>query len=247
MIAARTMRITTTNHLSRHFNMKSRTLFLAIFALLFATPCSTAQEGDKPALAIRALLLAPGGPTMNLFTLTTDSRKLSGPVLVGARGLSESLAPGARSFAFAIPDKTKEGEYRPVASVVLPDTGSDFIILLEPAGQTLKPHIISAASPRFGNDSTLFFNATDAPIGAELGTSKVLVPPRKPVIAEAPPRGEAPWYQVTFYEPKDGQAAMIANTRWPHRNASRGYLFFYRLAPSGRITYQAVDETIATR
>ncbi len=181
---------------------------------------------------------------MELYTIATESKKLSGPVLVGARGLSEPLAPGARSFAFAIPDKSKEDGYRPVASIVLPETGSDFIILLEPAGQTFKPHVVSSKIPGFGNDSTLFFNATDVPLGVILGSNKVLVPPRKPVIAEAPQRGEVPWYQVTFYEPKDGQPAMIANTRWPHRNASRNYLFFYRSEPSGRISFQAVDETI---
>lgn len=244
MISAHSMCTPAPTRVCRHFKMKSRTFIFAILPVLFAPPFSSAREEERPALAIRALLLAPGGPTIELFTLTTESRKLSGPVLVGARGLSEPLAPGARNFAFAIPDKTKEDGYRPVASVVLPATGSDFIILLEPAGQTLKTHVVSAKSPRFGNDSTLFFNATDVPIGATLGKNKVLVPPRKPIIAEAPRRAEKPWYQVTFYEPKDGQPAMIANTRWPHRNASRGYIFFYRSAPSGRITFQAVDETI---
>lgn len=244
MITAHTKLTLTPTQVPRHSMMTLRTLLIAILAVLFPTPSSSAQEKDKPALSIRALLLAPGGPSMSLHTLATESKKLSGPVLVGARGLSEPLAPGARSFAFVIPDKSKEDGHRSVASVVLPETGRDFIILLEPAGQTLKPHVVSAESPRFGNDSTLFFNATDVPIGATLGKNKVLVPPRRPVIAEAPQRGEAPWFQVTFYEPKDGQPAMIANTRWPHRNASRGYLFFYRSAPSGRISFQAVDETI---
>jgi len=227
--------------------MKFQSLCLAILPVLVPLAPGTAQEKDGPALAIRALLLVPGGPTMELYTLTAESRKVSGPVLVGARGLSDPLAPGARNFAFAIPDKTKEEGYRSVASVVLPANGSDFIILLEPAGQTLKPHVVSGRAPRFGNDSTLFFNVTDVPIGVTLGKDKVLVPPRKPIIAEAPRRGESPWYQVTFYEPKDGQPAMIANTRWPHRNASRTYLFFYRSESSGRINYQAVDETVATR
>lgn len=224
--------------------MTLRTLLIATLAVLFPAPSSSAQEMEKPGLVIRALLLAPGGPSMELYTLATESKKLSGSILVGARGLSEPLAPGARSFAFAIPDKSKEDGYRPVASVVLPETGSDFIILLEPAGQTLKPHVVSAKSPGFGNDSTLFFNATEVPIGATLGSKKVLVTPHKPVIAEAPQRGEAPWYQVTFYESKDGKPAMIANTRWPHRNASRSYLFFYRSGPAGRISFQAVDETV---
>ncbi len=224
--------------------MTLRTLLIATLAVLFPAPFSSAQEEDKPGPVIRALLLAPGGPSMELYALAAESKKLSGPFLVGARGLSKPIAPGARSFAFAIPDKSKEDGYRPVASIVLPESGNDFIILLEPAGQTFKPHVVSARAPGFGNDSTLFFNATEVTIGATLGSNKVLIPPRKPVIAEAPQRGEAPWFQVTFYESKDGKPAMIANTRWPHRNASRSYLFFYRSEPSGRISFQAVDETI---
>jgi hypothetical protein len=49
---------------------------------------------------------------------------------------------------------------------------------------------------------------------------------------------------VAFYESKNGQASMFSSTRWPHRNASRGYLFFYRSMPSGRIAYEGVDEPL---
>lgn len=224
--------------------MTLRNLQIAIFAVLLQAQSSSAQDKDNSVLTIRALLLAPGGPSMELYTLAAGSKKLAGPVLLGARGLSKQFAPGARIFEFSISDKSEEDAYRSVASVVLPETGRDFIVLLEPVGQSLKPHIVSAKSPRFGNNTTLFFNATDVSIGATLGKNKVVIPPHKPVIAEAPPREEAPWYQVTFYESKDSQPVMFANTRWPHRNASRGYIFIYRSKPSGRITFQAVDETI---
>ncbi len=117
-------------------------------------------------------------------------------------------------------------------------------MLLEPAGEKLKAHIVSENAPRFGNNSTMFFNASGLPIGVTLGENRTVVPPRKPVVIEAPPKGERPWFQVTFYEADDGQPRMFANTRWPHRNASRSYLFFYRAEKSGRISYQAVDESL---
>ncbi|MGL5017500.1 MAG: hypothetical protein ACRDBP_05165, partial [Luteolibacter sp.] len=64
--------------------MTLRTLLIATLAVLFPAPSSSAQEKDKPGLVIRALLLAPGGPSMELYTLATESKKLSGPFLVGA-------------------------------------------------------------------------------------------------------------------------------------------------------------------
>jgi hypothetical protein len=225
--------------------MKFRSLLLAVMPVLLLGQFSSAQEEEDKKLAVRALLLAPGGPTMELHTIASESKKLAGPVLVGARGLSDPISPGARNFSFAVPDDSKEDGYRPIAQVVLPARGSEFIILLEPVGKIIKSHVINGKSPDFVNDSTLFFNATDIPIGAELGKKKLLIPPRKPTIVPAPRReGEQPWYGVAFYESKDGRASLFSSARWPYRNASRSYLFFYRVAPSGKIAYEAVDEPL---
>jgi hypothetical protein len=89
----------------------------------------------------------------------------------------------------------------------------------------------------------LFFNATETILGAALGANKVLIKPRVAVFAKAPPRGERPFYQVTFYQPDNSKARPFANTRWPHRDASRCYVFFYR-SETGRLAYQAVDESL---
>lgn len=204
-----------------------------------------AQSSESPGVKVRALLLVPGGPTIDLYAIAAETGKETGPILVGARGISDPLDPGARVFSFAMADPSTESGRRPVATISLPAIGNDFIILLEPAGNQFKPHLVSGQAPRFGNSSTMFFNATDHSIGASLGESRILIPPRKPVVAEAPPRGEQPWYQVAFYEPQeDGSPRVFSNTRWPYRNASRSYVFFYRSEPSGRISYQAVDETL---
>jgi len=220
--------------------------FFSFFALL-VLPLLPLQAQDKEAsgVKVRALLLVPGGPTIELYAIAAETGKATGPVVVGARGISDPLYPGARLFSLAIPDTSTESGHRPVAEVSLPNSGGDFIVLLEPEGNRFKPHLVSGRAARFGNSSTMFFNATDHPIGASLGESRILIPPRKPVVAEAPPRGEQPWYQVAFYEPQeDGSPRVFSNTRWPYRNASRSYVFFYRSEPSGRISYQAVDETL---
>jgi hypothetical protein len=201
---------------------------------------SNAQIEETRGLNIRALLLASGGPTINLHAIAAETGKVAGPIVVGARGISDPVSPGARLFSFAIPDTSTKSGYRPVVEVSLPETGGDFIVLLEPAEEGFKPHVVSGKAPRFGNGSTLFFNATDVPIGAILGASKILIPPRKPLIAEAPPKGEGSWYQVAIYQQKeDGPPRVFSNTRWPYRNSSRPYVFFYRSGPSGQIAYQA--------
>lgn len=214
---------------------------LNILALCsFAASLSFAEEYSPP--GVRALLLVPGGPVMNVHPMAGET---VGPsVLVGARGLSESFKPPAREFSLAIPDPGQESGYRSVGKVSLPEKGKEFILLLEPLDKTLKAHVINGREPRFAEDGLLFFNASDTVLGATLGGTKVLIKQRVAVFAKAPPRGDKPFYQVTFYQPDNTRARPFANTRWPHRDNSRCYVFFYR-NKTGRLTYQAIDESLA--
>ncbi|MGB6221373.1 hypothetical protein [Haloferula sp.] len=199
-----------------------------------------AAEPGQP--SVRALLLVPGGPVAEL--LPQSGEVMGSPVQVGARGLSDSFKPASRNFMLAMPDAKQESGFRTVAKVALPDQGKDFILLLEPVKASFKVHVIDGREPRFGADCVLFFNASEVNIGATLGSKKLLIRPRKTVFAKAPPRGEKPFYQVTFFEPDAGKARPFANTRWPHREGSRCYVFFYRSNAAGRLTYQAVDEDL---
>ncbi len=220
-------------------------MFRALFNSILATAClaGSLSAATEPGTAgVRALLLVPGGPVINLHPLSGTVADTA--VLVGARGLSEPFKPTTRQFDLAVPDTKQESGFRTVAKVALPAEGSNFIILLEPAGATFKVHVVNAKESRFGADSVLFFNAAEIVLGAKLGANKVLIKPREAVFAKAPPRGEKPFYQVTFYQPDDGKARPFANTRWPHRDASRCYVFLYRNPATGRLTYQAVDEEL---
>ncbi|MCU0749243.1 MAG: hypothetical protein MUF13_06825 [Akkermansiaceae bacterium] len=208
-------------------------------AACFSTCTAWGEESGGP--AVRALLLAPGGPVVNLHPVSGE--KVSDAVQIGARGLSESFRPVAREFSLATPDTKQESGYRAVGKISLPEQGKDFIILLEPAKEMFKVHVVNARESRFGADCVLFFNASDSILGASLGASKVLIKPRVPVFTKAPSRGDKPFYQVTFYQPDNNKARPFANTRWPHRDASRCYVFFYR-SETGRLSYQAVDEIL---
>ena len=218
------------------FRLLSNFLLVAAF---FAGPLSAATEPGSA--GVRALLLVPGGPVVKLYPLSGGVA--GSAVQIGARGLSDSFKTGTRVFSLAVPDAKQESGFRAVANVSLPAEGKDFILLLEPAGKTYKAHVVSARESRFREDCVLFFNASEINLGATLGATKVLIKPRVAVFAKAPPRGEKSYYQVTFYQPDDGKARPFANTRWPHRDKVRCYIFFYR-NQDGRLTYQAVDEEL---
>jgi hypothetical protein len=214
------------------------TVALTVIAC-FSTCLALGAESAGP--GVRALLLVPGGPVVELHPVSGE--KVGKAVQIGARGLSESFRPAAREFSLAIPDARQESGYRPVGKVALPEQGRDFIILLEPADQVFKVHVVNSRESRFGADCLLFFNASDTVLGASLGGSKVLIKPRVAVFAKPPPRGDKPFYQVTFYQPDNSRARPFTNTRWPHRDSSRCYVFFYR-SETGRLAYQAVDESL---
>lgn len=215
------------------------TVALAVAACL-STCMALAEESGGP--AVRALLLVPGGPVVKLNMVSGE--KVGEAVQIGAGGLSESFKPASREFSLATRDTRQESGYRAVAKISLPEQGKDFIILLEPAKEMFKVHVVNGRDDGFAADCLLFFNASDTILGASLGGSKILIKPRVPVFAKAPPRGEKPFYQVTFYQPDNSKARPFANTRWPHRHSSRCYVFFYR-GETGRLTYQAVDESLA--
>lgn len=215
------------------------TVALAV-AACFSTCMASGEE--SAGLAVRALLLVPGGPVVKLNTMSGET--VGEAVQIGAGGLSDPFKPAAREFSLATPDTRQESGYRAVAKISLPEQGKDFIILLEPAKEMFKVHVVNGRDAGFAADCLLFFNASDTILGASLGGSKILIKPRLPVFAKAPPRGEKPFYQVTFYQPDNSKARPFANTRWPHRDASRCYVFFYR-SETGRLTYQAVDESLA--
>lgn len=214
-------------------------LTAVLTAACFSVGLALGAESSGP--GVRALLLVPGGPLVKLHPMSGET--VGDAVQVGARGLSESFKPPSREFSLAIPDAKQESGYRSVGKVTLPEQGKDFILLLEPAKEVYKVHVVDSRESRFGADSILFFNASDIILGAALGSNKVLIKPRVAVFAKPPPRGEKPFYQVTFYQPDNSKARPFANTRWPHREASRCYVFFYR-SETGRLTYQAVDESL---
>lgn len=197
------------------------------------------SAAESAAPSIRALLLVPGGAVTTIYP-TTGAVRGDG-VVVGARGLSQSFRAPAREFSLAMEDKKRESGFRNVGKVSLPTDGDDFIILLEPEETTLNVHLVNSRETRFRAGSVLFFNASDESVGVTLGSSKLVIKPRIAIFGKPSPADGQSYYQVTFFEANNGKAKPFTNTRWPHRDNSRCYVFLYR-DQKGRFTYQAVDE-----
>ncbi len=228
------------------FNVVLGTLFLGIGADANAQPkdlvgLSAKERGP----AVRAVLLVPGSPNVELVTIVAD--KISPPFTIGASGLSGNIFPGGRAFNLAVKDTSAETGFRQVASVVLPEAGNDFILLLEPLeGKSFIPHVVTDRLQGFGADSTLFFNASSAQIGAVFGKQKTLIRPRRVEIVSAPPaQGDVPYYQVELYYPDNEKLKLFASSRWLHRDDGRNYVFIYQEKDTGRFVYQTFNETFS--
>ena len=231
--------------------------FIRYFGLWLLGVCglalsTLAQPAGKAALlppskgpAIRALLLTAGYPNLELVVIA--GKQVSEPLLVGASGLSERAFPGGKSFSLAVKDASAEHGYRSVASITLPEVGDDFIVLLEPAaGNSFTPYLVNGHQKSFGADATLFFNASQAAIGAVLENAKFMIPPRRVEVVAGPPRqGEIPYYQVELYYPDGGTPRLFSSSRWLHRPTGRNYVFIYQDKESGSFGYQTVNETFA--
>ena len=219
-----------------------RRFFVAVVSL-FCSGIVSAQQG--PEATVKALILSPGEREMSISFLAQQSQLLSKSVMIGNLGLSDPVTVAERKLSIVIPDKAKESGFRPIGDISLPATGSDFIVLLEPADGKFMTHVVSGKLPGFGRGDTLFFNATDMSLGATLGERKIIIPPRKPVAGGPPAKGSQSWYQVTFYQPVEGGSSRkFGDTRWSYRDHARAYVFFYPDGPFNGVSYHVVDEML---
>lgn len=229
-------------------------LALVVGSMVVTAPLSYSQSPENPAKdkpkekesgpGVRAMLLVPAGPNIELISVTKD--KTSEPFNVGALGLSDEFFPKATVFNLAIKDTKAENGIRSVATVTLPETGRHFIVLLEPKdANSFKYYVIDAKQPNFKANSLLFFNAADTPVAGAMDDKKFVVKPHEISILSAPtPKEGVPYFFMGLYRPEGETLRPFASNRWPHRDDARVYVFIYREAGSGRYAYQCVNESL---
>ena len=167
-----------------------------------------AQEDEGKGPAVRALLLVPGSPNMELVSIAGET--VSEPFNVGASGLSQRFYPGVAVFKLGVKDEKEETGYRSLGEATIPSGGRDYILLLEPVGdEKYNLHIIDGASQNFRANSTLFFNASEEPVSIMLGDSAKVIAPHRIEIVSAPPA-------------KDGETAYQVQMQVSHPDGSFG-------------------------
>lgn len=156
--------------------------------------------------------------------------------------LSESQAVSVRDFVLISAAASPETRPVPLAGIHLPDQGSDFRIILVPAGgNTYKPVVIRGDDPKFSHGDFFFLNLSTHEMLGILGTVKLeLKPGTQEIIRPAGARSDK-FFEVKFARRAEDKLVPLTNTCWPVVHDNRSFVIFYN-AGSGRPTYRAVDE-----
>ena len=173
----------------------------------------------------------------------TSEENATRPIELPTHGLSDPLQAPGRAFEITTPT-TSDQAGRTLSKVALPEAGKRFLLLLVPSKQTYVCHVVRLDDPGFKAGNVCFLNVSQIPVAGSLGPRKFVAKSGKPEIVAAPQKGELPYYQVQFYYKQGEQTRALADTRWPHDDRSRAYVFFFTNPKTGRLTYRAVDEDL---
>jgi hypothetical protein len=214
--------------------------FLLGMILLFTTALLGAQEesdGRKSAIQLRGFAYAhfegidrlelrhEGNTVGELFLPTGQLRKRS-PV-------------SARTFSYGV---TQAEKFRLLGSVVLPEVGRDFILVMTPIQNGYKAFPVRADDPNFRGDDTMLFNFTKYKLAILLGDGKFKVNPWANALLRPSFDENATFYQAMFAYEKNGSFQVFNNTRWPVNVNTKALVFVFHDQPKNQLVYRSVTE-----
>lgn len=223
-------------------------------ALAILTPLGTACAQDaKPAreksakVRLTFLLLHGSYEGTDLYLTGGKGTEAIGSFHVHGSDFSEPVAalPGLYHLV-PDPQSADSKKKKPLCVIDIRETKPRKLhVILEPYEKRFKPHFVNPADRKFKVNSTRFFNTTDVPVATELGSVKSVVPAHGNVISAAPPRGNLPYYEVSFYyQQADGTPRKFKSTRWPFRARGRNYSFFYVNPVTNTLSCKTVEEIV---
>ena len=208
-----------------------------------------AQEeaaGEKTGKGIELHLMAVALLDGAKDVVIASGEDVRGPGTLHTHGFGDPVHVTARALGITTPPiDGKPG--RVLGKVTLPSAGRRFLLLLVPAKDTYLCRAVRLDDPAFKAGHVCFFNVSRAQVAGTLGSRRFVTERGAPVIVPPPRRTDLPYYQVNFYYKRGDQTRPLADTRWPHDDRSRSYVFFYQNPKTGRVTYRAVDEIIESR
>ena len=228
--------------------MKSlKPLFLNMLAAILIAGSVAAQDSSpapKPkqerGLTVRLLAigLVDGAEELQI---RSGEGEISPPIEVTTHGFSKPARVTARDLSLTLPSVDGQ-KVKIISRATLPESGRRFLLLLTPSKGRYASRVVQLDNPDFKADRVCFFNASPIQVAGSLGSRKFLAKPGTPVIAAAPDQKDLPFYQVKFFYKHEGEVRHFADTRWPHDDRGRSYVFFFTHPKTKRISYRAVDE-----
>jgi hypothetical protein len=126
----------------------------------------------------------------------------------------------------------KEMALNPVVKVVIPETGTRFVLAIFPSPNATPeaPYrhlLIRTDHLRFQASDLYLYNLTAVPVAGLLGKSKFqIAPAQSTILTPTPEPANERMYQAQFFYQRDGEAHIFNDTRWPLASSARVYLFF---------------------
>lgn len=220
----------------------SRLLFIIS---LFLFPYSARAEAETPAnrLTIRLFAVALAKDQGPVCLLTGKTRSLA--FEIPTTNLSEPLAVSAREFTIISAATPPDAPAAALATLRLPDQGSDFRILLVPmAEQSYKPVIIRGDDPKFSHGDFFFINLSTHEMLGTLGSTRLTLKPGAQEILRPDGAKSDKFFEVKIARRSENKILPLTNTCWPIVRDNRSFVIFYN-GNNGRPTYRAVDEFMA--
>ena len=166
------------------------------------------------------------------------------PFDLSATCLTETQSVSTRDFMLVSAASAADAPPVPLATVRLPDQGSDFRIILVPtSNNSYNPVVVRGDDPKFSRGDFFFINFSTSQMLGALGTTRLDLKPGGQEIV-SPAGGNDKFFEVKFARRQDDKLLPLTNTCWPVVRDNRSFVIFYN-GSNGRPTYRAVDEFMA--
>jgi hypothetical protein len=221
----------------------SRLLYLIPFFCLFPSSARAEAEPSAKGLSIRLFAVALAkdqGPVCFMIGQTRT------PAFeIPTTNLSQPIAVSAREFTLISAATPPDATAVALATLRLPDQGSDFRIILVPTpDQSYKPVIIRGDDSKFAHGDFFFINLSTHEILGALGSARLTLKPGGQEILRPSASKSDKFFEVKIARRAEDKILPLTNTCWPIVRDNRSFVIFYN-ATNGRPTYRAVDEFMA--
>ncbi|MEO5713737.1 MAG: hypothetical protein ABIT37_09645 [Luteolibacter sp.] len=211
---------------------------LLLLAVCFLPSALFAQAAVSRDLEIR--FLAERSPKDIGKVVMAIEEKRSEAFDLPSNYLSIPYNPPARTFSLrtTTPDV-------PLATIVLPEDGKAFVVILVPAKEGgFKPIVIRSDDTGFRQGDVYFYNHCPKLVLGYVGTAKFSLEPAKGLVLHPGGARSENFYDVGFGVREEKGDRILSNTRWPVDDKVRSYVFFFVNPVTGRIDFRAVEEFI---